>query len=66
MAETAVLINEFGDIGIDHSLVENVDENMVQLTTGCLCCAVQRDLTRACRNCFSSACAAKFRGSGAY
>jgi G3E family GTPase len=52
MAETAVLINEFGDIGIDHSLVENVDENMVQLTTGCLCCAVQGDLTRALQELF--------------
>ena len=40
MAETAVLVNEFGDIGIDHLLVESVDEEMVQLTTGCLCCTV--------------------------
>ncbi len=52
MSETAVLINEFGDIGIDHSLVENVDENTVQLTTGCLCCAVQGDLTRALQELF--------------
>jgi len=52
MAETAVLVNEFGDIGIDHLLVEQVDEDMVQLTTGCLCCAVQGDLTRALRELF--------------
>ena len=52
MSETAVLVNEFGDIGIDHALVENVDENMVQLTTGCLCCAVQGDLTRALQELF--------------
>jgi G3E family GTPase len=52
MAETAVLVNEFGDIGIDHLLVEQVDEEMVQLTTGCLCCAVQGDLTRALRELF--------------
>lgn len=52
MAETAVLVNEFGDIGIDHLLVERVDEEMVQLTTGCLCCAVQGDLTRALRELF--------------
>lgn len=52
MAETAVLVNEFGDIGIDHLLVEQIDEEMVQLTTGCLCCAVQGDLTRALRELF--------------
>jgi len=52
MAETAVLVNEFGDIGIDHMLVESVDEEMVQLTTGCLCCTVQGDLTRALRELF--------------
>jgi len=52
MAETAVLINEFGDIGIDHELVERVDESLIELTTGCLCCAVQGDLTRALRELF--------------
>jgi len=52
MAETAVLINEFGDIGIDHSLVETVDPDMIELTTGCLCCTVQGDLTRALREIF--------------
>lgn len=52
MAETAVLVNEFGDIGIDHLLVESVDEEMVQLTTGCLCCTIQGDLTRALRELF--------------
>ena len=52
MAETAVLGNEFGDIGIDHMLVDSVDENMVELTTGCLCCTVQGDLSRALRELF--------------
>lgn len=52
MAETAVLVNEFGDIGIDHMLVDSVDENMVELTTGCLCCTVQGDLSRALRELF--------------
>ena len=49
MSETAVLVNEFGDIGIDHILVDSVDENLVELTTGCLCCTVQGDLSRALR-----------------
>lgn len=40
----AVIINEFGEIGIDHQLVESSDENFVQLTTGCLCCRVRSDL----------------------
>ncbi len=44
LAGTAVLINEFGEIGIDHLLVERVDGNVVQLSTGCLCCTVRGDL----------------------
>lgn len=52
MSETAVLVNEFGDIGIDHALVDSVDPDMVQLTTGCLCCTVQGDLSRALRELF--------------
>jgi G3E family GTPase len=44
LADTAVLINEFGEIGIDHMLVERVDGNVVQLSTGCLCCTVRGDL----------------------
>ena len=44
MKRTAVIINEFGEIGIDHDLIETSDENFVQLTTGCLCCKVRSDL----------------------
>jgi G3E family GTPase len=44
LADTAVLINEFGEIGIDHLLVERVDGDVVQLSTGCLCCTVRGDL----------------------
>ncbi len=47
LADAAVLINEFGEIGIDHLLVERVDGNVVQLTTGCLCCTVRGDLVDA-------------------
>jgi G3E family GTPase len=47
MVETAVLINEFGEIGIDHQLVERIDENTVLLNAGCLCCTVQGDLVNA-------------------
>ncbi len=38
LADTAVIINEFGEIGLDHLLVEQVDEGVVLLSTGCLCC----------------------------
>ena len=44
MADTAVLINEFGEIGLDHLLVEQVDEGVVLLSSGCLCCTVRGDL----------------------
>ena len=43
---TAVLVNEFGEIGIDHLLVEKLDEDTVLLNAGCLCCTVRGDLAR--------------------
>ena len=39
LAETAVVINEFGEIGLDHHLVENAPEQTVLLDSGCLCCS---------------------------
>lgn len=45
-ARTAVIINEFGEIGLDHDLIETSDESFVELTTGCLCCTVRGDLVR--------------------
>ncbi|MDP3288703.1 MAG: GTP-binding protein [Methyloversatilis sp.] len=47
MAGTAVLINEFGEVGIDHHLVEKLDDTTVLLDSGCLCCSVQGDLVAA-------------------
>ncbi len=47
MAGTAVLVNEFGDIAIDHLLVEKLDDTTILLPSGCLCCSVQGDLARA-------------------
>ena len=43
-ARTAVIVNEFGDIGLDHELIASSDETLLALTTGCLCCAVRGDL----------------------
>lgn len=50
MAGTAVLINEFGEIGLDHLLVERLDEDAVLLAAGCLCCTIRGDLSRALRD----------------
>ncbi len=47
LANTAVLVNEFGEIGLDHLLVESVDADTVLLAAGCLCCTVRGDLSRA-------------------
>ncbi len=47
LAETAVLVNEFGEVGLDHLLVEKLDDDTVLLNSGCLCCTVRGDLVRA-------------------
>lgn len=46
MGETAVVINEFGEIGLDHTLVESSREDTVMLNSGCLCCTVRGDLVK--------------------
>ncbi|MFM9940882.1 MAG: CobW family GTP-binding protein [Hyphomicrobiaceae bacterium] len=47
MAGTAVIINEFGEVGIDDALMEKVDDDAVLLPSGCVCCAVRGDLVEA-------------------
>ena len=44
LADAAVLVNEFGAVGLDHFLVEAMDENTVLLESGCLCCTIRGDL----------------------
>jgi G3E family GTPase len=44
LADTVVIVNEFGEIGLDHLLVETVDDTMILLAAGCLCCTVRGDL----------------------
>ncbi len=46
MQKTAVIINEFGEIGLDHALIEHTDENIVELQSGCICCTIQGDLNK--------------------
>jgi G3E family GTPase len=47
LAETAVIINEFGEIGLDHLLVRPIREGVVLLQSGCLCCTLRGDLVDA-------------------
>ena len=49
LADTAVLINEFGEVGLDHHLLERIDDTMVLLQSGCLCCTIRGELSAAIR-----------------
>jgi len=51
--DTAVLINEFGEVGLDHHLLERLDDTMVLLQSGCLCCTIRGDLADALRDLLS-------------
>ncbi|HTJ97788.1 MAG TPA: GTP-binding protein, partial [Rhodocyclaceae bacterium] len=53
--DAAVFINEFGDVGVDHLLVEKIDEEVVLLDSGCICCSMRGDLPKALRDLFSRA-----------
>jgi len=44
LADTAVIINEFGDVAIDHLLVEQSSDGVIELSDGCLCCTVRGEL----------------------
>lgn len=50
MAGTLVIVNEFGEIGLDHDLVESATDDMVLLQSGCLCCTVRSDMIETLRD----------------
>ncbi len=50
LSGTAVLINEFGEVGLDHHLIERIDETVVLLRSGCLCCTIRGELALAIRD----------------
>jgi G3E family GTPase len=54
MAATAVIVNEFGEIGLDHLLVERASDEVVLLNSGCLCCTVRSDIVDTLLNLFSN------------
>ena len=60
MADTAVLINEFGEVGLDHHLLEQIDENIVMLQSGCLCCTIRDDLATSMRDLWERRAAGEF------
>jgi G3E family GTPase len=53
MKRTAVLINEFGEISLDHLLVQQMDESVLVLQSGCICCSIRDDLKSALRGLLS-------------
>ena len=44
LSDAAVIVNEFGEVGIDHALIASSSDNTIELSTGCLCCTVRGDL----------------------
>jgi G3E family GTPase len=52
MADTAVVINEFGEVGLDHLLVETSSDDTIVLSSGCLCCTIRGDLVETLRSLF--------------
>jgi G3E family GTPase len=50
LANAAVIVNEFGAVGIDHTLIASSCDNTIELSTGCLCCTVQGDLVETLRD----------------
>jgi G3E family GTPase len=53
LRDVAVLVNEFGEVGLDHHLLQGVAESTLLLGNGCVCCAVRGDLQRALRDLLS-------------
>ena len=53
MGETAVIVNELGEVGIDHHLLRRVDERTVLLDSGCVCCTLRGDLADELRDLYS-------------
>ena len=50
MAQAAVLINEFGEVGLDHDLLDRIDDNVVLMKSGCICCTVRGEVADALMN----------------
>ena len=64
-AGTAVVVNEFGEIGLDHDLLVASDDKVVLLANGCFCCAVRGDLVAALDKLYCAGAASGDAASGA-
>ncbi len=49
-SDTAVIVNEFGEVGLDHILLEQVEEGILLLDSGCICCTIRTDLQKTIRD----------------
>lgn len=47
LKDTAIIVNEFGEVGLDHDLLQRTDEDLILLANGCVCCTVRGDLVEA-------------------
>ncbi len=52
LADTAVIVNEFGETDLDHTLIAASSENILRLMNGCICCTIREDLALELRNLF--------------
>ena len=54
-ADAAVIVNEFGEVGLDHVLLEEVEEGVLLLESGCICCTIRSDLKKTIRDLYDRA-----------
>lgn len=54
MSDTAVIINEAGEMSLDHLLLETVEESILELPNGCLCCVRRLDIVTTVRSIFDA------------
>jgi G3E family GTPase len=54
MGDTAVIVNEFGEVGLDHHLIKAATDNVMLLQNGCLCCSVRQDIVQTLRELYKS------------
>lgn len=55
-SDTALIVNEFGEVSIDHLLVADLTENIIELRDGCLCCTIRGDLVMTLRDLWHRRC----------
>jgi G3E family GTPase len=54
MGDTAVIVNEFGEVGLDHHLIKAATDNVILLPNGCLCCSIRQDIVQTLRELYKS------------